>query len=58
MIEALLGAAAVALAFMAVAFVKIRAGCGSDCGACDRPCELREEAHRKAHRTGDYDGTP
>lgn len=54
MIEALAGAAVVALAFMAVAFVKIRAGCGSDCGACDRPCELREEAHRK----GGTDGTP
>jgi bacterioferritin-associated ferredoxin len=54
MIEALVGTGLVALAFMAVAFVKIRAGCGSDCGACDRPCELREEARRK----GGTNGTP
>jgi len=44
----LLGIGLVALAFMAAAFVQIRAGCGSDCGACDRPCELRELTDERA----------
>ncbi len=44
MTGALLGIGFVAVAFVAAAFVQIRAGCGSDCGTCDRPCELRELA--------------
>lgn len=50
MIQTLLGIGMVALAFMVVAFVKIRAGCGSDCGACDRPCALRDAGLPKGGR--------
>lgn len=44
MTETLVAVVLVALAFMAVAWVKIRAGCGSDCGACERPCKVLEPA--------------
>jgi hypothetical protein len=40
MMGALIGIGAVAAAFMAVLFVNIRAGCGTDCGSCDRPCKV------------------
>jgi hypothetical protein len=42
MIEVVLGIGLVAAAFMAVAFVRIRGGCGADCGACDRACAVQD----------------
>ena len=42
MIETLIGIGAVAAAFVAVLFVNLRAGCGTDCGSCERPCKLTE----------------
>lgn len=47
MTEALVGIGMVAFAFMAVAWVQIRAGCGADCGACERPCKLTESSHEE-----------
>ena len=40
MTSTLIGIGAVAAAFMAVLFVNIRAGCGTDCGSCERPCKV------------------
>jgi hypothetical protein len=42
MIGTLMGIGAVAAAFMAVFFVNIQAGCGTDCGSCDRPCKVQD----------------
>lgn len=44
MMGTLLGIGLVVLAFMAVTIVRIRAGCGADCGACERPCVRRGPA--------------
>lgn len=38
MTEMLLGIGVIAVAFMAVAYVQIRGGCGADCGSCERAC--------------------
>lgn len=49
MIEVLIGIGGVAAAFLAVLVVQIRAGCGTDCGSCERPCKLMDPTPGGGH---------
>lgn len=53
MMETLLAVVLVAAAFMAVTVVKLRAGCGTDCGACERPCVRKGNPETKEDHVPD-----